>query len=211
MKQQTKQGRRTRQNGVHPAKQGGPKKATRRERVQNGQAARKAPNFTALEPKAEPKGKLDTITFIYGFGAAVVLVGAMFKFLGWPFANELFIVGLSIEAVVFLISAFERKEDEMEYKWENVFPQLQGQGTHLNGAVAPAYGSAMDQFAYSLNEMTVHLKDLTTSLQDIKGSLQESSHSSKEMKEQMGEFNSLMDHYNDNLRFINERYDEVLG
>lgn len=211
MKQQTKQRRRTRQNGVHPAKNGAPKTESRQERVRNGQARRNSATALVASPQPEAKGKLDTITFIYGFGAAVVLVGAMFKFLGWPFANELFIVGLSIEAVVFLISAFERKEEEVEYKWENVFPQLQGQGTHLNGSVAPAYGSAMDQFANTLNEMTEHLKDLSTSLQDIKGSLEDSSQSSNEMKEQMGEFNTLMDHYNDNLRFINERYDEVLG
>ena len=53
----------------------------------------------------ESKGKLDLITFIYGVGAAIVLVGAMFKFLGWNYANEMFIVGLTVEAIVFLISS----------------------------------------------------------------------------------------------------------
>ena len=72
------------------------------------------------------KGKLDAITFIYGFGAAVVLVGAMFKFLGWQFANEMFILGLSIEAIVFLISAFERKTEENEYKCQEVGVGLVG-------------------------------------------------------------------------------------
>ena len=70
------------------------------------------------------KGKLSPITFLYGFGAAVVLVGAMFKFLGWNYANEMFVVGLSIEALVFLVSAFERTTEDKEYEWDNVFPQL---------------------------------------------------------------------------------------
>lgn len=160
--------------------------------------------------KGGEKGKLDTITFIYGFGAAVVLVGAMFKFLGWPFANELFIVGLSIEAVVFLISAFERKEEDIDYKWENVFPQLQDNQGALNGHSTNDYSSAMEQFAYTLKEMTYHIQDLSTSLQEIKGSMQDSAESSQEMQSQMGEFNELMDRYNENLRFINDRYDEVI-
>ena len=56
------------------------------------------------------KGKLKPLTFLYGFGAAVVLVGAMFKFLGWNYANQMFVVGLSIEARCFNIgiSAIKR-------------------------------------------------------------------------------------------------------
>ena len=55
------------------------------------------------------KGKLKPLTFLYGFGAAVVLVGAMFKFLGWNYANQMFVVGLSIEALVFLVSALSAR------------------------------------------------------------------------------------------------------
>ena len=70
------------------------------------------------------KGKLNIITFIYGFGAAVILIASMFKFIGWDYANELFVFGLSIEATIFLISAFERSTPDKDYNWENVFPQL---------------------------------------------------------------------------------------
>ena len=96
------------------------------------------------------KGKLDPITFIYGFGAAVVLVGAMFKFLGWNFANEMFILGLSIEAVVFLISAFERQTEDDDYKWEQVFPQLTSDSADGNSADMGGYQNAMSQFASTL-------------------------------------------------------------
>jgi len=36
------------------------------------------------------KPKFDYINFVYGGGAAVILVAAMFKFLGWDYANEIF-------------------------------------------------------------------------------------------------------------------------
>ncbi len=71
----------------------------------------------------------DYINFAYGIGAAIVIIGAMFKFLGWNYANEFFLVGLTTEALVFTISAFEYKkrknvEVQKKYRWENVFPQL---------------------------------------------------------------------------------------
>ena len=53
------------------------------------------------------KGKLSPLNVAYGVGAAVVITGAMFKFLNWRFANEMLFVGLLTEAIVFFISAFE--------------------------------------------------------------------------------------------------------
>lgn len=157
----------------------------------------------------KPKGKLDAITFIYGFGAAVVLVGAMFKFLGWRFANELFIVGLSIEAVVFLISAFERKTEDKEYNWENVFPQLNQIGNA--NADTQGYSDAMAQFSETLISMTQELKSVAESLNQIKGELQSSVQNTAEMKNKMADFNGLMDNYNSNLRSVNEKYNQMLN
>lgn len=62
------------------------------------------------------------MNFIYGAAAAVVIVGALFKILHWPFANEMLIVGMFTEAFVFLISAFDAPADE--YEWERVYPAL---------------------------------------------------------------------------------------
>jgi gliding motility-associated protein GldL len=157
----------------------------------------------------KPKGKLDAITFIYGFGAAVVLVGAMFKFLGWQFANELFVVGLSIEAVVFLISAFERKTDDKEYNWENVFPQLSQEGSE--NPDTQSYGDALGQFSQTLGTMTNELKAVSDSLNQIKVELQSSAQNASEMKEKMSDFNSLMDNYNSNLRTVNDKYNQMLS
>lgn len=157
----------------------------------------------------KPKGKLDAITFIYGFGAAVVLVGAMFKFLGWRFANELFIVGLSIEAVVFLISAFERKTEDKEYNWENVFPQLHQSAS--GDADTQGYSDAMAQFSQTLVTMTNELKSVSESLNNIKTELQSSVENTSDMKNKMSDFNALMDNYNSNLRAVNDKYNQMLN
>jgi len=189
----------------HPGKRNGQAKTNRKQQINTNF---QAPNSSVqTSPK---KGKLDSITFIYGFGAAIVLVGAMFKFLGWSFANELFIVGLSIEAVVFLISAFERKEEEVEYKWENVFPQLQGSsGNPLNGS-GQGYAQAMDQFQQTLQGMTHEIGALANSMQEIRESMEASADSSIHMHDQMSDYIDLMNRYNDNLRVINDKYDQAL-
>lgn len=59
---------------------------------------------------------------LYGIGAAVVIVGALFKIMHWPGANLALIVGLSAEAVIFVFSAFEPLHEE--YDWSLVYPEL---------------------------------------------------------------------------------------
>jgi len=59
---------------------------------------------------------------LYGFGAAVVIVGAMFKLLHIEGAGIMLGVGLSTEAVIFFLSAFEPKKAEPD--WTKVYPEL---------------------------------------------------------------------------------------
>lgn len=62
--------------------------------------------------------------FTYGMGAAVVIVGALFKIQHWPGASEFLIVGLLTEAAIFGLSAFETSADELD--WSLVYPELAG-------------------------------------------------------------------------------------
>ena len=52
------------------------------------------------------------MNFTYGMGAAVVIVGALFKIEHLPGASILLKVGLITEAFIFALSAFEPVEDE---------------------------------------------------------------------------------------------------
>jgi gliding motility-associated protein GldL len=65
---------------------------------------------------------------LYGIGAAVVIVGALFKIMHWPFSGPLLVVGLSTEAVIFFFSAFEPMHEEP--KWELVYPELASHEDH---------------------------------------------------------------------------------
>jgi gliding motility-associated protein GldL len=61
---------------------------------------------------------------IYGLGAAVVIVGALFKILHWKGADLMLMIGLLTEAGIFAISAFEPVKEEVD--WTLVYPELAG-------------------------------------------------------------------------------------
>ncbi|WP_264560457.1 gliding motility protein GldL [Flavobacterium sp. N2270] len=62
------------------------------------------------------------MNFAYGMGAAVVIIGALFKLMHWPGASLMLIVGLGTEALIFGLSAFDNPEDELD--WTLVYPEL---------------------------------------------------------------------------------------
>lgn len=64
------------------------------------------------------------MNMVYGLGAAVVILGALFKIMHWPFGNEMLIAGLLTEALVFTVSAFEPVDKELD--WSLVYPELAG-------------------------------------------------------------------------------------
>ncbi len=65
-----------------------------------------------------------TMNFAYGMGAAVVIVGALFKLMHWPGASAMLIIGLGTEAFIFGLSAFDPVDTELD--WSLVYPELAG-------------------------------------------------------------------------------------
>ena len=61
---------------------------------------------------------------LYGFGASIVIIGALFKIQHWPGAGAALTSGLLIEAVIFFFSAFEPLHEELD--WTLVYPELAG-------------------------------------------------------------------------------------
>jgi gliding motility-associated protein GldL len=59
---------------------------------------------------------------VYGIGAAVVIVGALFKILHLTGADQMLMIGLLTEAVIFFLSAFEPPHQEPD--WSKVYPEL---------------------------------------------------------------------------------------
>lgn len=61
---------------------------------------------------------------LYGWGASIVLVGALFKIQHWPGAGLFLTIGLLTEAIIFFFSAFEPVHEEVD--WSLVYPELAG-------------------------------------------------------------------------------------
>jgi len=76
--------------------------------------------------------KFDLLNFFYGLGAAIILIAALFKFVGWNGADTLFVIGLVGEAIIFLISGMQPVIIPKIFHWDRVFPQL---SKHAEGDV----------------------------------------------------------------------------
>ncbi len=68
---------------------------------------------------------------MYGIGASIVIMGALFKIQHWPFAGLMLTVGLSVEAMIFFFSAFEPLHEELD--WTLVYPELAGMQDDTGG------------------------------------------------------------------------------
>lgn len=73
---------------------------------------------------SQTKGYKNFMKYVYGWGASIVLVGALFKIQHYPGASIMLIIGLLTEALIFFFSAFEPLAEELD--WTLVFPQLAG-------------------------------------------------------------------------------------
>ncbi len=95
---------------------------------------------------------------VYGLGASVVILGALFKIMHWPGGNEMLIIGLIVEALVFAYSAFEPVDDELD--WSLVYPELAGgQGYDRKAAtVIEEDKEAEGQLSKKLDEMLKEAK-----------------------------------------------------
>jgi len=65
----------------------------------------------------------------YGIGAALVIIGALFKIQHWQGAGWMLSIGMITECVIFFLSAFEPLP--VEYHWETVYPELAGDNLNL--------------------------------------------------------------------------------
>jgi gliding motility-associated protein GldL len=87
---------------------------------------------------------------LYGWGASVVIIGALFKIQHYPMAGLFLAVGLCTEAVIFFFSAFEPLKEEPD--WKLVYPQLDPNysgediGFALGGGAGGGGGAGLSQF-----------------------------------------------------------------
>lgn len=90
---------------------------------------------------------------LYGFGAAIVIIGAMFKIMHWPGAGPMLVVGLSTEAVIFFFSAFEPPHEEVD--WSLVYPELAGMHGEEADKLIEDKGSLTEQLDTMLEDAKI--------------------------------------------------------
>ncbi len=104
---------------------------------------------------------------IIGVGAAVVLLGALFKLESWPLASEFLIAGLCTEAFIFLFLGLIGPEKD--YYWEKLYPGLDD----YHSKIAPLTAGEVDAAVPSLNGEVVEqqLGGMLNELQSMSSSL----------------------------------------
>ena len=80
--------------------------------------------MASLAEIVESSGWKKFMAKLYGWGASVVIIGALFKIQHWKFAGLFLTLGLCTEAIIFFFSAFEPLHEELD--WTLVYPELAG-------------------------------------------------------------------------------------
>lgn len=165
----------------------------------------------ATNTDAQQTKTLDPINVAYGLGAAVVIAGAMAKFLHFPYANTLLFIGLATEAIVFAISAFELRKVEKDYKWEKVFPQLKQSGeTNMERIEQLIEESNLDpQMIERLTKSIERLESNVDELSKASDTSQLANHFEK-MKNASENFENEVNRLNENITKMNEHYESML-
>lgn len=105
---------------------------------------------------------------LYGFGAAIVILGAMFKIMHWDGANYMLVIGLTTEAVIFFFSAFEKPATE--YDWSLVYPELATGDGERSLSVTEQLDNALENGGID-SELIARLGEGMRSLSETAGSL----------------------------------------
>jgi len=151
------------------------------------------------------------LNLAYGIGAAIILIAAMFKFLGLKYANTIFVTGIFIEAIIFLISAFDWSAEKKEYEWEKVFPQLDENGNITSYSTQGiAEGTQQQQIEQimkaiislnsSVNELNSATRSLTTTVENMSKNYDTISESTRLYQEELDSLRDKLANANSKLQ-----------
>jgi gliding motility-associated protein GldL len=162
------------------------------------------------------KGKT-IMGLIYGWGGAIVIIGALFKIMHWKGASFFLILGLGVEAAIFAISAFE--PPHMDIDWSLAYPELAGMHDE-DGHSLDNKGSAVEQLDTMLADAKIGpelieslgegLRGLSTNankLSEISDASVATNEYAESLKNASGKVSSLADDYakaSESLAVLNE-------
>ena len=140
--------------------------------------------------------------YLYGWGASLVIAGALFKILHWEGANTMLILGMGTEALIFFMSAFEKKPKD--YKWERAYPGILDPEDVEDDNI-----TVTQQLDQMLNDVGVDNK-VIKNLGDGLKKLSNSASGLGDVADGTKKYNTQMLSASDNLEKINELYMEQI-
>lgn len=163
--------------------------------------------------------------YLYGWGASLVLIGALFKLTHWPGANAMLTVGLITEAIIFFFSAFEPLHEELD--WTLVYPQLAG----LDGQIdipaeketLPASTDALGKFNAMIEKAgdtnlfekfgdgIDKLSNQVSQMTDVSDAALVTNEYAENMKGASGAVTNLIESYNKSVESVNNSADTLSG
>ena len=142
---------------------------------------------------------------IYGLGAAVVIIGALFKIQHWEGADIMLIIGLSTEAVIFALSAFQPQSKE--HDWSLVYPELSEGYDPSTGNKSLADNSAKG-LTMKLDDMLKNANVTPEALTNLGQGLNRLSTTTSQLS-QLGEATNVTDEYTKKVRTAADSLDKI--
>ena len=115
------------------------------------------------------------MNFVYGIGAAIVIVGALLKIQHWDLdlyffkipGGTMLTIGLVVEAIVFGVSAFDTPEEDLD--WSKVYPELGKDGHQENEGVAGLLSQKLDNLLTEAKIDASLMENLGNSMKNFQG------------------------------------------
>ena len=140
---------------------------------------------------------------IIGVGAAVVLLGALFKLESWEGASEMLILGLGTEAFIFLFLGLIGPEPD--YYWHKLYPGLDNYSSNIApltaGGVEGDVPKALDgeRVEAHLSNMVGELQTMSSSMSSLKALQEVDFSNTKDQISSMNNFYSQLNSAMENL------------
>ncbi|MBO2008618.1 gliding motility protein GldL [Hymenobacter negativus] len=143
---------------------------------------------------------------IYGIGAAVVIVGALFKIEHWKGADTMLIVGLGTEAVIFFLSAFQPAAHEPD--WSLVYPELNDGYDPSTGGTKAVEASNAKGLTMKLDDMLKNANVTPEALTSLGQGLNRLSTTTSQLS-QLGEATNVTDEYTKKVRSAADSLEKI--
>jgi gliding motility-associated protein GldL len=149
---------------------------------------------------------------VYGIGAAVVIIGALFKILHWKGADVMLMVGLGTEALIFFLSAFQPNPKDVD--WSLVYPELsEGYDPSTNSNRFVEQGNSGTGLTRKLDDMLKDANVTPEAINSLGQGLNRLSSTTQQLS-QLGDATNATDEYTTKVRSAAqslERINEAYG